>query len=139
MHSPEELAEIIREKGQRVTPQRRHIFKLLADDHSHPNVEDIYQRLQTQMPDVSRSTVYNTLHELVLLGELQEVNDLNEGSTRYDTQTQPHHHLYCERCHKIIDIVQDRNASTLQPGETSGFKINRSQATFYGLCPDCQE
>jgi len=91
------------------------------------------------MPEVSRTTVYNTLRELVALDELTVVEDLSESGTRYDTSSSHHHHLFCMCCHALLDISRDFAGVELPPGETSGYHIVKSQVTFYGICPDCQD
>lgn len=138
MQSPETIIKLFREKGLRITPQRRFIFELLAEDHSHPTVDYVYRKLKKLMPEVSRSTVYNILHELVEMGELQEVERLSADGMRYDPEISHHHHLYCKFCHKLIDIMEDLNPINLPSGKTSGFQIQRAQVTFYGICPECQ-
>lgn len=137
MQSPEVLIKLYRKKGLRITPQRRLIFEILAEERSHPTVEEIYQRIRSRMPDVSRSTVYNIIHELVDLGQLYEVEHLSEEGTRYDTAAEYHYHLYCKKCHKLMDIEPDSDSFKLPPEKASGFKIQRVQVTFYGKCPDC--
>jgi Fur family ferric uptake transcriptional regulator len=102
-------------------------------------MEDIYQRIKKQMPDLSRSTVYSTLNELVTLGELHEVDDFSASGTRYDINTGHHHHLYCVNCHKLIDIEQEIGPIDVPSETQTGFKVQRSQVTFFGLCSDCQE
>lgn len=138
MQSPETIIKLFREKGLRITPQRRFIFELLAEDLSHPTVDDVYRKLKKMMPEVSRSTVYNILHELVEMGELQEVERMSAEGMRYDPEISHHHHLYCQSCHQLIDIMEDLNPIDLPPGKTSGFQIQRAQVTFYGICPECQ-
>jgi Fe2+ or Zn2+ uptake regulation protein len=138
VRSFEALVELFRQNGLRITPQRRVIFELLAQDASHPTADEVYQRVLAVMPDVSRTTVYNTLRELVALGALTEVQDLSEAGQRYDTNTDVHHHLFCMRCHALIDIHHDSEGLTLSAEETSGYQILRRQVTFYGVCPDCQ-
>jgi len=138
VQSPEAFVELFRQNGLRITPQRRAILELLVQDDSHPTVDGIYQRVLSIMPDVSRTTVYNTLRELVSLGELTEVEDLSEGGIRYDTNTNVHHHLFCMRCHTLIDINRDFEGLNLSPEEASGYHIVRRQVTFYGYCPNCQ-
>ena len=138
MKSLDELLERFRQNGLKITPQRRVILELLVQDDSHPTAEEIYQRVLSVMPDVSRTTVYNTLRELIALGELTEVQDLSEGGLRYDTDTSVHHHLFCMHCHALIDIDHDYEGLTLPPEEASGYQIVRHQVTFYGICPDCQ-
>jgi Fur family peroxide stress response transcriptional regulator len=138
MRSVDAIIELFHQNALKITPQRRVIFELLAEDDSHPTAEEIYQHVLSAMPDVSRTTVYNTLHELVALGELVEVEDLSEGGTRYDTTTGNHHHLFCMSCHKLVDIDRDFEGLELAGEEAAGYHIVKSQVTFYGLCPACQ-
>ena len=47
---------------------------------------------------VSLATVYNTLNELVSMGEVQQV-EAGVGPTRYDPNTKDgHHYLVCLKC-----------------------------------------
>ena len=138
MQSTDTIVELFRQKGLRITPQRRAIFELLSQDDGHPTAEEIYQQVLSVMPDVSRTTVYNTIHELLTLGELVEVEELSEAGTRYDTNVNKHHHLFCLRCQTLLDIDRDLEGLDLLPEETSGYQIVRRQVTFYGYCPNCQ-
>jgi Fe2+ or Zn2+ uptake regulation protein len=139
MQSVDVLIKLFRQKDLKITPQRRVIFELLAEDESHPTADDIYQRVLSVMPEVSRTTVYNTLRELVALGKLTAVEDLSERGTRYDTNSSHHHHLFCMRCHALIDISRDFAGVELSPEETAGYRIVKSQVTFHGICPDCHD
>ena len=139
LQSVEALVEQFRREGRKITPQRRAIFEAFTRGDSHPSAEAIYQRVWSVMPDISRTTVYNTLHELVAVGALMEVEDLSEGGTRYDTSTSQHHHLYCLGCHTLVDIDRDFQGLELPPNETAGYRIVRRQVIFYGYCPNCQE
>ncbi len=132
------LIKVLRDKGYKVTPQRRVIIEHLVGDKSHPTVEEIYQRVRSVMPEVSRTTIYNTVRELTALGELTEMANPSESGTRYDTDTAPHHHLVCIRCHTLLDIYHDFGGITLLPEETAGYQVVKSQITFYGICPRCQ-
>lgn len=134
----EPLLDQFRDNGLKITPQRRVILDLLAGDDSHPTAEQVYQRVLEVMPDISRTTVYNTLRELSDMGELTPVQDLSDGGLRYDTNNEAHHHLYCVKCHTLIDVNRDFEGVHLSPGETSGYRILSRQVTFYGICPDCQ-
>ena len=138
MKSLEALLDQFRRHGLRVTPQRRVILELLVDDTSHPTAEQVYQRVLAAMPDVSRTTVYNTLRELNDLGVLTPVQDLSDGGQRYDTNSETHHHLYCVECRKLIDIDQDFEGLYLGTEARSGYRILSHQVTFYGVCPDCE-
>jgi len=133
-----ELTDLFRQAGYKITPQRRVIFEMLSKDNSHPTAEEVYRRVLAVLPETSRTTVYNTLRELVELGELLEVEVTNEGGTRYDTNPGQHHHLLCVNCHTLIDISRDFDGLELTAAEAGGYRIVRRQVTFYGYCPDCQ-
>lgn len=139
MPSLEALIALLRQHGLKITPQRRFILELLAQDDSHPTAEELYRRVSATMPTVSRATVYNTLHELVTLGALSEVQDLSENRLRYDTHTGIHHHLFCTRCHTLVDLYHDFEALHLTSAEAADYQILKHQVTFYGLCPECQQ
>jgi Fe2+ or Zn2+ uptake regulation protein len=76
--SVDQLVDLFRKQGLKITPQRRVIFETLINDNSHPTAEEVYRRVVSVMPDISRTTVYNTLRELVALGQLVEVEDLSQ-------------------------------------------------------------
>ena len=138
MRSVDSLIKLFREHGHKITPQRRLIFEILVEKNNHPTAEEIYQDVTKTMPEVSLATVYNTLHELVTLGELDEVIDMNEDGLRYDTITEDHHHLFCLRCHRIVDIHIDDVVNVPFPQDIADFEIIKQQVIFYGYCPDCK-
>ncbi len=138
MPSAEMLIELFRQSRRKITPQRRAIVDVLAQGMSHPTAEEIYQRAAITIPDMSRATVYNTLHELVQLGGLIETYESGEGCMRYDANLGPHHHLFCVRCHTLTDIHHDFADVALPAEKAAGYQVARHQITFYGLCPTCQ-
>jgi Fe2+ or Zn2+ uptake regulation protein len=137
MRPVEELCAVLRERGLKVTPQRRLIFEALCDSPNHPSAEDVYDAVRDVMPDMSLATVYHTLDHLVTMGELVQL-DLGEGKSRYDTLTGGHFHLVCQGCREVLDIAGDPNCAELRPTETRGYQIDRCEVVFYGYCPDCQ-
>jgi Fe2+ or Zn2+ uptake regulation protein len=91
------------------------------------------------MPDVSQTTVYNTLRELVALGELAPVENLSVAGARFDTNTSNHHHLLCLHCHTLVDIDRDFPDVDLTLEEARGYRIIKNHVTFYGICQECQK
>jgi len=135
--APPTLLARLRQQGLRVTPQRRAILGLLSAGHGHFTAEDVYQHISPGMPDVSRTTVYSTLRDLVERGELTEVADPGAEAVRYDTNTALHHHLVCLSCHALLDIGRDFPGLRLTGKEAAGYQITRHQVTFLGYCPAC--
>jgi len=136
MHRTEELCRRFRSLGLKVTPQRRHIFQVLEGNGTHPSADEVYDKVKVSMPDISLATVYNTLRELVELGEVRSL-DLGEGRSRYDPDTANHHHLTCVRCRGVVDVAFDTLALELAPEQRHGHRILGADVTYYGVCPAC--
>src|SRR5215213_2641028 len=97
-----ELIDRLKARGWRLTAQRRAIAQALAGRSTHLTADEVLGRARASVPEVSQATVYNTLNELVRLGELREVDGIGR-SRRYDPNTlAPHHHLLCDRCDRIL-------------------------------------
>ena len=97
MSSSASLLERLRARQWRITPQRRTVAEVLHGDHVHLSADEIFAAARHRLPEISLATVYNTLNELVAMGEVQQV-DAGPGPTRYDPNVeQPHHHLVCLR------------------------------------------
>jgi Fe2+ or Zn2+ uptake regulation protein len=137
MRPVEELCEILRERGLKVTPQRRVIFEALQRSPEHPSADEVYQAVTEVMPDISVATVYHTLNDLVAMGEVREL-DLGEGKSRYDPTTRGHCHLVCLGCRRVVDIMSDPDDLELLPEQACGFEIERCEVVFYGRCPECR-
>ena len=132
------LAQELRQRGLRVTPQRLAIIEVLYADRSHPSADQIFQRVRASFPTVSLATVYNTLNTLKTSGFLSEVALENAGS-RFDTNTTPHPHLICVRCGTIIDPEESELTGALERvAKQYGFKPVGQRLDVFGICPDCQ-
>ena len=95
MQSPDALTDLFRANGWKITAQRQCIFRALEGDVTHPSAEKVYEKVRTQMPNVSLKTVYQTLHDLAELGEISAL-DLGTGSARFDPNVESnHHHVVC--------------------------------------------
>ncbi len=131
------LCAEMRAQGRRVTPQRRAIIGvLLGSEGEHRTAEQIFTRVASMIPDMSPATVYNTLHELVEMGALLEL-DLGLGQRRYDINTPDHAHLICLECGRVEDILCCDGALTLPPEHEHGFRVVDCRVVFRGYCPAC--
>ena len=137
MRNSEELVKSFRERGRKVTPQRERIFQILQGNNSHPTAESVHAELIRDMPTVSLKTVYQTLHELVDMGEISPL-DLGTGSSRFDPNQSAHHHLVCTRCHLVKDLYLDVNEVQVSKEQLQGFEVGVAEITFRGLCGDCR-
>jgi len=137
MNTVEDLTERFRERGLRVTPQRRAIFGLLHGDSSHPTVESLYERARTTMPTISLKTVYQTVHDLEAMGEVELIH-LGTGSVRVDPNVEhAHHHLICTVCGDVRDVLVDVGELRISSRDRRGFHVDDVEVHFRGVCEDC--
>ena len=137
MKTVEELTERFRERGLRVTPQRQAIFRLLHGDVSHPTVETLYERARDDMPTISLKTVYQTVHDLESMGELELIH-VGTGSIRVDPNVEhAHHHLICTVCGSVRDVLVDVRDLRLPARDRRGFTIADVEVHFRGVCDQC--
>lgn len=136
MTSINQLCAQLKAQGRRITPQRRAIIRVLLENGAHPTAEQVLTRVRDTMPDLSPATVYNTLHELVEIGALQELH-LGLGERHYHITTTDHAHLVCLRCGRVEDVPQDCEALVLPREHTHGFQLVDCNVVFRGYCPAC--
>jgi Fe2+ or Zn2+ uptake regulation protein len=135
-----DLSERLAGRGWRITPQRRSVLGALEGEHVHLSAEQILAAARRVVPEVSLATVYNTLNELVSLGEVTEVR-LADGTTRYDPKVGPdHHHLVCEGCGLIFDVSpQGVEGVSLPAAQRFGMIVESVEVVFRGRCSNCAE
>jgi Fe2+ or Zn2+ uptake regulation protein len=136
MNSVDHFCTQLKAQGRRVTPQRRAIIQALVENHSHPTAEQVLTRVRGNMPNLSPATVYNTLHELVDIGVLQEL-DLGLGERHYDVFPANHAHLVCSRCGRIEDVPCNSEALMPSSEHMHGFLLKECNVVFRGYCPAC--
>ncbi|MDH6112713.1 Fe2+ or Zn2+ uptake regulation protein [Kitasatospora sp. MAP12-15] len=134
-----DLLERLRGRGWRLTAQRRVVAEVLDGDHVHLTAEEVHARAVSRLPEISRATVYNTLGELVVLGEVLEVST-DGRAKRYDPNAHhSHQHLICSRCGTIRDVHPAGDPlAALPTDERFGFVLSGAEITYRGLCPDCR-
>src|SRR5579875_1898885 len=93
----DDLIEMLRRRGQRVTSQRLVILRELRRSRRHLTVDEIHAAVREELPGISLPTVYAVAELLVELG-LADKLELGVGSWRYEAGTHPHQHMVCRRC-----------------------------------------
>lgn len=134
--SVDQLTEEFRANGLKVTPQRQSIFRALSGSSLHPTAEAVYALVSAEMPTISLRTVYQTLNDLASMGELSSL-DIGSGSTRFDPNLEPHHHLVCTSCGRIDDVDTTFPGVDLPAASAAGFQITATEIVFRGRCADC--
>jgi len=130
--------EVCRRYGVKATHQRSEIYRELAGTKEHPDAETIYTRVRKRIPAISLDTVYRTLRLLEKKGLISRVGSLGER-TRFDADTDRHHHFVCTECGFIGDIYNEEWNDVQAPStvRTLG-KVNSIHVEVRGLCNACQ-
>jgi Fur family peroxide stress response transcriptional regulator len=134
-----QLIAALKERDFRLTPQRVELVRLIAASEGHPSASQLYTTVKRQFPTMSHATVYKTLSLLKEMNQVLEI-DLHNDSHYDGNRPEPHPHLICVKCNKIIDgdvYLDQESLRNLE--QASGYKVIRPQISLYGLCPDCQE
>ena len=97
------FVEAGRRSGIKLTHQRTEIFREVAGSDEHPDAETVYQRVCKRVTGISRDTVYRTLATLESEGLIRRTEVLG-GPTRYDANTERHHHFVCTKCGLVKDF-----------------------------------
>ena len=134
-----EMIALLKERDFRLTPQRVELVRLIAVSEGHPSAAQLYAKIKERFPTMSHATVYKTLALLKEMNQVFEI-DLREDSHYDGNRPQPHPHLICMKCNKIVDGEFSLDGQVIKKlEEESGYTILRPQISFYGLCSECQK
>jgi Fe2+ or Zn2+ uptake regulation protein len=135
--SPDELTEIFRAKGLKMTPQRQCIFGVLHRlAGEHPTAEAVHAAVVVELPTVSLKTVYQTLNDLSAMGELHHI-DVGTGPSRFDTNLDLHQHLVCDSCGGVWDVYADFTEVRVPVAFAGDFRVSSTDIVFRGQCRRC--
>lgn len=135
----DELITQLRARQFRLTPQRVELVRLIAASNGHPSATQLYDKIRIHFPTMSPATVYKTL---AILREMNQVLEIDlRGDSHYDgNRPEPHPHLICLKCNRIIDGEFSLDTEAIrQMEQATGYTILRPQISLYGLCPDCKQ
>ena len=134
------IEEKCKEKGVRLTDQRKVIAKILSESKEiygskdHPDVDELHKRVSLIDKKISIATVYRTVKLLEESGIIER-HDFKEGKSRYEPSTDEHHdHLIDINSGEIIEFV-DKDIEELQNkiAKKLGYKLVDHKLELYGL------
>jgi Fe2+ or Zn2+ uptake regulation protein len=133
----QDLIQLLRERGQRVTSQRLVILRELRRHDHHVTAELLGAAARADLPGTSIPTVYATLDLLVELGLARKI-DVGVGPALYDARTDPHQHAVCRRCGRVEDLDGELQADALlSAARAKGFVTQSAELVISGLCARC--
>ncbi|EIV91348.1 Fur family transcriptional regulator [Frankia sp. QA3] len=136
------IAEL-RALGERVTPARRAVLRVLAETSEHLSVDDVLARADAIVPGLHRTTVYRAVETLGDLGLVTHVHP-DHGPAVYHLASSltgsGHLHVRCRRCGEIRDIPADLlDDVAARLARQIGFRLQPDHAALTGLCRTCAD
>lgn len=131
-------ADELREQNLKATPARLAILKLFEQTDKPLDVAGIIANLKKKNIIADQATIFRVINAFTEKGLVKQLN-LLEGKFRYELGSRPHHHhLVCNQCGVVEDIVINE-ANLIKKIQTkSKFLIERHHLEFFGLCHTCQ-
>jgi Fur family ferric uptake transcriptional regulator len=128
------IERLCTEHGLRMTAPRRVIARVLSDASDHPDVDEVYRRVNAVDSRISLSTVYRTVSLLAREGIIAR-HDFGAGRMRFEEASGEHHdHLIDVETGKVIEFhneeiekLQERVAKEL------GFELVGHRLQLFGV------
>jgi len=123
-----------KDKGVKLTDQRKIIAKVMSESSDHPNVDELYKRVSKVDSKISIATVYRTVKLFEESGILAK-HDFKGGKARYEELNEGHHdHLIDIKSGEIIEFF-DNEIEELQKkvAEKYGYKLVDHKLELYGI------
>jgi len=124
------------EKGKyRFSPQRQAVLEAVTELNTHVVAQQIHQKVNESHPEISLSTVYRNLNQLVEMGKLSTLKD--KGLILYEANLSDHDHFFCSECHTWydVDVLTDGVIASFARGKS--FRIDTINLELSGTCEKC--
>jgi Fur family ferric uptake transcriptional regulator len=132
-----ELAESLRARGYRLTPQRQFVLEAVTT-LGHATPEDVHAWVRDRAEGVNVSTVYRSLELLEELGLVTHTH-LSHGAPTYHPAGAPQHaHVVCHTCGQVAELELDDVDGLLEGiRRRTGFEPDLGHLTVFGQCREC--
>ena len=120
-------------KGLRLTDQRKLIAKVMSESEDHPDVDELYQRVNKLDSKISIATVYRTVKLFEEAGIVAK-HDFKGNKARYEQASEEHHdHLIDINTGEITEFVnEDIEKLQKKVAEKLGYKLVDHRLELYG-------
>ena len=122
-----------KEKGVRLTEQRKVIAQVMSESKDHPDVDELHKRISLIDKKISIATVYRTVKLFEESGILEK-HDFKGGKARYEQSPDQHHdHLIDINSGEIIEFVnEDIEKLQKKVAEKLGYELIDHRLELYG-------
>ena len=122
-----------KQKGVRLTDQRKVIAKVMSESASHPDVDELHKKVSKHDSKISIATVYRTVKLFEEAG-IVEKHDFKGNKSRYEQAPEEHHdHLIDINSGEITEFVNEEiEKLQKQVAEKLGYRLVDHRLELYG-------
>jgi len=122
-----------KQKGVRLTDQRKLIAKIMSESESHPDVAELHKKVSKFNSAISIATVYRTVKLFEEAGIVSK-HDFKGNKSRYEQAPEEHHdHLIDINSGEITEFVNEEiEKLQKQVAEKLGYKLVDHRLELYG-------
>ena len=122
-----------KQKGVRLTDQRRLIAKVMSKSESHPDVDELHKKVSKLDSKISIATVYRTVKLFEEAGIVAK-HDFKGSKSRYEQAPEEHHdHLIDINSGEITEFDNEEiEKLQKQVAEKLGYKLVDHRLELYG-------
>lgn len=99
----DDVIKTLNDFGIQPSAQRVAVAEYVLETKEHPSADQVFARVSSNFPMISRATIYNTLNLFVEKGLLRELH-LSPGKVVFDPRLEEHHHFIDDETGMIDDI-----------------------------------
>ena len=123
-----------KQKGVKLTDQRKLIAQIMTDARDHPNVDELYKRVSKIDSKISIATVYRTVKLFEEAGILTR-HDFKGRKARYEELPDSHHdHLIDVQSGEIVEFVNEEIEKLQETvAEKLGYQLLDHKLELYGI------
>ena len=122
-----------KQRGVRLTDQRKLIAKVMSESESHPDVDELHKKVSKFDSKISIATVYRTVKLFEEAGIVSK-HDFKGNKSRYEQASEEHHdHLIDVNSGEITEFVNEEiEKLQKQVAEKLGYKLVDHRLELYG-------
>jgi len=130
-------ADLLRERGLRVTAQRLAILRAVSNE-PHVTADGVAETVRAEMGSISLQAVYDALGAMADAGMIRRIQPAGSPARFEARVSDNHHHVICRSCGRVADVDCALGATPcLDTVDDLGFQIDEAEVIYWGRCPEC--
>ena len=135
---PADPADLLRERGYRVTGQRLAVMRAVSRE-PHVTADAVAETVRGELGAISLQAVYDVLGVLADVGLVRRIQPAGSPARFEARVSDNHHHVICRGCGRTADVdCAVGSAPCLTAIDEMGYEIDEAEVIYWGRCPECR-